>query len=74
MSDLEWYPAELVDESCPPAKRSPAEFVFFDGEIAILEALIPTGSKGPDGTREILRKRYRESAELVRQHSPNPQR
>lgn len=43
-------------------------------QIAILEAMIPHGSPGPDGTREILRKRYRESAELVRQHSPNPQR
>lgn len=32
MSDLEWYPAEFVDEACPPAKRSPAEFVFFDGD------------------------------------------
>ena len=40
-------------------------------QIAILEAMIPRGSPGPDGTREILRKRYRETAELVRQHSPN---
>ncbi len=40
-------------------------------QIAILEAMIPHGSPGPDGTREILRKRYRETAELVRQHSPN---
>jgi hypothetical protein len=32
MSDLEWYPADFVDEACPPAKRSPTEFVFFDGE------------------------------------------
>lgn len=40
-------------------------------QIAILEALIPHGSNGPEGTREILRKRYRETAELVRQHSPN---
>jgi hypothetical protein len=40
-------------------------------QIAILEALIPLGSSGPEGTREILRRRYRESAELVRQHSPN---
>jgi hypothetical protein len=39
-------------------------------QIAILEAMIPRGSPGPDGTREILRKRYRETAELVRQHSP----
>lgn len=40
-------------------------------QIAILEALIPMGSSGPEGTREILRKRYRETAELVRQHSPH---
>lgn len=40
-------------------------------QIAILEALVPLGSSGPEGTREILRRRYRESAELVRQHSPN---
>lgn len=39
-------------------------------QIAILEALVPLGSSGPEGTREILRRRYRESAELVRQHSP----
>lgn len=38
-------------------------------QIAILEALMPIGSSGPDGTREMLRQRYRESAELVRQHS-----
>jgi hypothetical protein len=31
MSELEWYPAELVDEACPPAKGSPAEFAFLDG-------------------------------------------
>jgi hypothetical protein len=40
-------------------------------QIAILEVLIPSGSNGPDGTREILRRRYRESAELIRQLSPN---
>lgn len=40
-------------------------------QIAILEALIPLGSRGPEGTREILRRRYRESAELIRQSSPN---
>lgn len=39
-------------------------------QIAILEALMPHGSTGPDGTREILCKRYRETAELIRQHSP----
>ncbi|WP_158669949.1 hypothetical protein [Bradyrhizobium guangdongense] len=32
MSDIEWYPADFVDEACPPSKRSPTEFVFFDGE------------------------------------------
>lgn len=40
-------------------------------QIAILEVLIPLGSNGPDGTRDILRKRYRETADLVRQHSPH---
>lgn len=40
-------------------------------QIAILEVLIPHGSPEPYGTREILRRRYRETAELVRQHSPN---
>lgn len=39
-------------------------------QIAMLEVLIPLGSSGPEGTREILRRRYRESADLVRQHSP----
>lgn len=39
-------------------------------QIAMLEVLIPLGSNGPEGTREILRRRYRESADLVRQHSP----
>src|SRR4051794_5518007 len=29
--DLEWYPADLVDEACPPAKASPAAFAFFEG-------------------------------------------
>lgn len=38
-------------------------------QIAILEALIPLGSNGPQGTREMLRQRYRESAQLVREHS-----
>lgn len=42
-------------------------------QLAILEALIPHGSDGPEGTREILRKRYRETAQLVRDQSP-PQR
>lgn len=38
-------------------------------QIAILEALIPLGSNGPQGTREMLRQRYRESAQLVREQS-----
>lgn len=42
-------------------------------QIAILEALIPIGSGGPNGTREVLRQRYRETAQLVREQS-NPQR
>lgn len=40
--------------------------------IAMLEVLMPLGSKGPDGTREILRKRYAETAQLVREQSTNP--
>jgi len=36
-------------------------------QIAILEALIPIGSSGPQGTREVLRQRYRETAQLVRE-------
>lgn len=42
-------------------------------QLAILETLIPRGSDGPDGTREILRRRYRETAQLVREQS-TPQR
>lgn len=38
-------------------------------QIAILEVLIPLGSNGPEGTREILRQRYGETATLVREHS-----
>jgi len=40
-------------------------------QIAILETLIPIGSGGPQGTREMLRKRYRESAQLIREQSTN---
>lgn len=36
-------------------------------QIAILEALIPIGSNGPGGSREMLRQRYHESAKLIRQ-------
>jgi hypothetical protein len=32
MSDLEWYPADLVDEACPPSKSSAEAYAFFDGE------------------------------------------
>jgi hypothetical protein len=38
-------------------------------QVAMIEALIPIGSSGPDGVREVLRQRYRESAELIRKHS-----
>jgi hypothetical protein len=40
-------------------------------QIAILEALIPIGSGGPNGTREMLRQRYHESAQLIREQSTN---
>ncbi|WP_158669950.1 hypothetical protein [Bradyrhizobium guangdongense] len=44
-------------------------------QIAILEALTPITAAGANSTRELLLLRYRETAELVRQHSPaNPQR
>ncbi|QOG20429.1 hypothetical protein [Bradyrhizobium sp. SEMIA] len=42
--------------------------------IAILEAMIAQAapiSRGPGSTVDILRQRYRETAELVRQYSPN---
>lgn len=42
-------------------------------QIAILETLIPLAKSGADSTRELLRQRYRESAQLIRDHS-NPQR
>lgn len=29
---LEWYPADFVDEACPPSKDRPEAFAFFDGE------------------------------------------
>jgi len=40
-------------------------------QIAILEALIPIGSGGPEWRREMLRQLYRETAELVREQSTN---
>ncbi|WP_439399023.1 hypothetical protein ACRQ5Q_16815 [Bradyrhizobium sp. PMVTL-01] len=40
-------------------------------QIAILEALAPITASGADSTRELLLKRYRQTAELIRQHSPN---
>jgi hypothetical protein len=41
-------------------------------QIAILEVLIPLGTNGPEGSREMLRRRYHETAKLVREQS-NPQ-
>lgn len=43
-------------------------------QIAIIEALAPITAAGANSTRELLLLRYRESAELIRKHSPNPQR
>jgi hypothetical protein len=40
-------------------------------QIAILEVLIPLGTNGPGGTREMLRQRYHETAKLVREQSTN---
>lgn len=54
MSDLEWYPADIVDESCPPAKRSPSEFVFFDGQNWQL-GYAPDDKSVLDDDREINR-------------------
>jgi len=52
MSDLEWYPAELVDESCPPHKSSPIEFVFHDGEHWML-GYAPGDAGVMDEDREV---------------------
>lgn len=54
MSDLEWFPADFVDEACPPAKRSPAEFVFFDGQNWQL-GYAPDDKSVMDDDREINR-------------------
>ncbi len=51
---------------------TPIERQIMLNQIAILEALIPIGSTGPDGTREMLKRRHRQTAELVREHSTNP--
>ncbi len=40
-------------------------------QIAILEALTPLAPSGAQSTRELLHRRYRESAQLVREQSPN---
>jgi hypothetical protein len=42
--------------------------------IAIMEALAPVTAAGANSTRELLLQRYHQTAELLRQHSPNPQR
>lgn len=36
MSDLEWYPQEWVDESCPPSKPSPDGFIIRERNIFML--------------------------------------
>jgi hypothetical protein len=36
-------------------------------QIAIMEALSPFASSGAQGTRELLRQRYHETAQLVRE-------
>ncbi|ULK98870.1 hypothetical protein [Bradyrhizobium sp. I71] len=43
-------------------------------QIAMIEALMvimPVAKRGPESTVELLRKRYHESAGLLRDHSPN---
>jgi hypothetical protein len=32
MSEREWYPADWLDETCPPSKPRPEDFVLHDGE------------------------------------------
>jgi hypothetical protein len=39
-------------------------------QIAIIEALLPLTSSGVQSTRELLRRRYRETAQLVRELKP----
>jgi len=36
MSELEWYPADWVDESRPPSKASPQEFIVQYGDECLL--------------------------------------
>jgi hypothetical protein len=43
-------------------------------QIAILEALQPLAPAGAQSTRELLRQRYRETAQLVREQSNLQQR
>jgi hypothetical protein len=38
-------------------------------QIAIIEALAPLAASGAQSTRELLRQRYRETAQLVREQS-----
>ena len=39
-------------------------------QIAIMEALLPLAPSGAQSTRELLRQRYRETAQLVRKLKP----
>lgn len=39
-------------------------------QIAILEALEPVTPDGAESTRSLIRRRYRETAQLVREHTP----
>ncbi|MES5483598.1 hypothetical protein QMZ05_12640 [Bradyrhizobium sp. INPA03-11B] len=39
-------------------------------QLVIIEALIPLSKPGADSTRELLRQRYRETAQLVRDQTP----
>lgn len=43
-----------------------AERQILLNQIAIMEALAPHAKSGAQSTRELLRQRYRETAELVR--------
>jgi hypothetical protein len=42
-------------------------------QMAIIEALIPLSARGMEGTRELLGKRYQETAQLVRERTNPPQ-
>lgn len=53
MSEREWYPADWVDESCPPSKPRPEDFVLVDGDSYQL-GYEPGDKRILDDEREIF--------------------